>query len=231
MSAYKAAERPQRNPLVNQTLASLRLLIEELPYGARLPSESQLAEELGVGRSTVREAVRVLAHLGLVEARQGSGTYVCEPVPSDLQRRMHEARADEVFEARSELESAIARLAAARRSAKHLKDMKGSLQRCRRAAAAGDVEAFLAADNDFHTAVVVAAGNSVLADIYSDLRASHAIVASVIAPYVDLGQAVTLHDAVLDAINAKDPDAADAATRHHLADTWTGLQAAARAGS
>lgn len=213
---------------MDQALARLQSLVTGMEVGDRLPSETRLAADLGVGRSTVREAVRVLAHLGMVESRQGSGTYVLSPAPSDLQRRMFEARAEEVFEARSELESAIARLAAVRRSARALTGLKASLKRCERAAETGDVDAFLAADADFHSGVVEAAGNPVLAEIYGELRSAHAVVASVVAPYVDLTAAVALHEALLHALAQGDAAAADAATRAHLADTWARLQAVAR---
>ena len=68
----------RRSPLVEQAIQRLREQITSgaWPIGARLPSEATLAAELGVGRSTIREAIRALASTGMVESRQGAGTFV-----------------------------------------------------------------------------------------------------------------------------------------------------------
>src|SRR5690606_8296077 len=68
----------QPNHLVDQVLSALRVALENEVYkpGDKLPSEARLAAEFGVGRSTVREALRVLSHLGLVETWSGKGTFV-----------------------------------------------------------------------------------------------------------------------------------------------------------
>ena len=73
---------PRREPLADQVIAQLRTQITsgEWPVGSRIPTEVELVEQLGVARNTVREAVRALAHNGLLDIRQGSGTYVRPPV-------------------------------------------------------------------------------------------------------------------------------------------------------
>ena len=97
------------------------LLAGNVSPGTRLPSERQLAEELGVGRSVVREALKSLGLLGLVEVRQGDGTYL-RRVESELLPRviewgllLGERRTADLIEARQHLEVVTAQLAAARR--------------------------------------------------------------------------------------------------------------------
>lgn len=90
--------------------------------GAKLPAEPQLMEELGVGRSTVREAIRMLAHNGILEVRQGDGTFV-RTLPSagePLPRRLQRAKVREVHEVRLALELEVVRLAAKRRGKRDL---------------------------------------------------------------------------------------------------------------
>ncbi|EPJ37730.1 putative Exu regulon transcriptional regulator [Streptomyces afghaniensis 772] len=69
---------PRRSALSEQVIAALRAQITsgEWPVGSRIPTEPELVEQLGVARNTVREAVRALSHNGLLDIRQGSGTYV-----------------------------------------------------------------------------------------------------------------------------------------------------------
>ena len=100
---------PRRSALSDQVIAALRAQITsgEWPVGARIPTEPELVEQLGVARNTVREAVRALAHNGLLDIRQGSGTYVV--ATSELAGVMHRRFADadprHVAELRAALET------------------------------------------------------------------------------------------------------------------------------
>ncbi|MFI6683300.1 FadR/GntR family transcriptional regulator [Streptomyces sp. NPDC050485] len=164
---------PRRSALADQVIAQLRNQITsgEWPVGARIPTEPELVEQLGVARNTVREAVRALAHNGLLDIRQGSGTYVI--ATSELAGVMHRRFADadprHVAELRSTLESSAARLAARRRTERELKQLDTLLERRERAWASGDREAFVAADATLHLAVVAASHNDVLTELYADL--------------------------------------------------------------
>ncbi len=84
-AAPKALPRVAKVSLVDEVIAAMRTMLSETwTVGSKLPSEQELSRQLGVGRSTVREALRVLEHLGLVESRSGMGTFVIEqqmPVP------------------------------------------------------------------------------------------------------------------------------------------------------
>ncbi|MER8017753.1 FadR/GntR family transcriptional regulator [Streptomyces griseoluteus] len=164
---------PRRSALSEQVIAELRAQITsgEWPVGSRIPTEPELVEQLGVARNTVREAVRALAHNGLLDIRQGSGTYVV--ATSELAGVMHRRFADadprHIAELRSTLESSAAKLAAERRTEKDLKQLDALLTRREEAWEAGEAEAFVAADATFHLAVVSASHNDVMTAMYADL--------------------------------------------------------------
>ncbi|MEE1801850.1 MULTISPECIES: FadR/GntR family transcriptional regulator [unclassified Streptomyces] len=164
---------PRRSALSDQVITELRNQITSgaWPVGSRIPTEPELVEQLGVARNTVREAVRALAHNGLLAIRQGSGTYVV--ATSELAGVMHRrfAGADPVHiaELRSTLESSAARLAAQRRTERDLRQLDTLLARREEAWAAGDADRFVTADATLHLAVVAASHNDVLTALYADL--------------------------------------------------------------
>ena len=136
--------------------------------GDKLPSEPELMEQFGVGRSTIREAVRILANTGLVTVRQGSGTLVEEQrgIAEPLQQRLRRADATQLDEVRQLLEIKIAEKAALLRTRKDLTKMKGLLKERKTAAQTGDTEAAIRSDIQFHVAMAVATRNDILADLY-----------------------------------------------------------------
>ncbi|WP_156724381.1 FadR/GntR family transcriptional regulator [Streptomyces apocyni] len=164
---------PRRSALADQVIAELRQQITsgEWPVGSRIPTEPELVEQLGVARNTVREAVRALAHNGLLDIRQGSGTFVV--ATSELAGVMHRRFADadpaHIAELRSTLESTAAKLAAERRTERELSQLDVLLERREAAWSAGEREAFVDADSTFHLAVVAASHNDVLTALYADL--------------------------------------------------------------
>ncbi|MET7490141.1 FCD domain-containing protein [Streptomyces sp. NPDC005538] len=160
------------SPLVEQAAARLRAQIAagEWPVGTKLPGETTLATELGVGRSTVREALRALAGAGLVRPRQGAGVFVVATEPAeDWPTRLRRAAVTDVYEVRMGVEVQAARLAARRRTPEDVTAMERALE-ARRAASALDDTAFVDADIAFHAAVVAAAHNPVLADLFDQFR-------------------------------------------------------------
>ncbi|CAL9395612.1 MULTISPECIES: FadR/GntR family transcriptional regulator [Streptomyces] len=164
---------PRRSALSEQVIAALRAQITsgEWPVGSRVPTEPELVEQLGVARNTVREAVRALAHNGLLDIRQGSGTYVVatSELAGVMHRRFAGADPRHIAELRSSLESSAARLAAQRRTEKDLKQLDTLLQRREEAWESGDAETFVTADATFHMAVVAASHNDVMTALYADL--------------------------------------------------------------
>ncbi|MFC7306727.1 FadR/GntR family transcriptional regulator [Streptomyces monticola] len=205
---------PRRSALADQVIAELRNQITsgEWPVGSRIPTEPELVEQLGVARNTVREAVRALAHNGLLAIRQGSGTYVV--ATSELAGVMHRRFADadprHIAELRSTLESTAAKRAAERRTERELKQLDALLARREEAWAAGEREAFIEADATFHMAVVSAGHNDVLTALYADLgevlRAwLRDDVSEDLSPETHMD-----HARLLDAIRAGDPETAAA---------------------
>jgi len=157
-----------RDALPDQIAARLIDLITErqLKAGDRLPPERELAASMGVSRSSLREALRALAMLGVAEMRQGDGTYLTNLQPGSLMRSvglvlaMSDSGLEELFEARKLVEPGLAKLAAERIS----DEDAAELAHC----AAGthevlqDPEAFMWADIELHAKIARAACNAVL---------------------------------------------------------------------
>ena len=164
---------PQRSALADQVIAALRTQITsgEWPVGTRIPTEPELVEELGVARNTVREAVRALAHNGLLDIRQGSGTYVVatSELAGVMQRRFADADPRHVAEMRAALETSGARLAALRRTEHDVAQLDALLERREAAWESGDAERFVEADASLHLGVLNASHNDVLTALYADL--------------------------------------------------------------
>src|SRR5207248_999777 len=141
--------------------------------GDRLPKESELAAELGLSRNSLREAVRALSQLRVLEVRQGDGTYVSSLEPDLLLESTgfisHLLLGEtelELYEVRRILEAAAAALAAGRIDAKEKLDLGQILDRMR---AAQTVEELVEADVAFHALVAKAAGNAVLTSLLASL--------------------------------------------------------------
>jgi len=159
--------------LSDQVIARLRMQITSgaWPVGSRIPTEPELVAQLGVARNTVREAVRALAHNGLLDIRQGSGTWVIatSELAGVMQRRFAAANPADVTELRGTLEAAAAGFAARRRTDEDLRRLDDLLAQREQAWASGDRDAFVDADTAFHQAVVAASHNEVLMELYADL--------------------------------------------------------------
>ncbi|GAB3276891.1 FadR/GntR family transcriptional regulator [Actinocorallia lasiicapitis] len=201
----------QKASLVDQVIGQLS---EEIargtwPVGGKIPAEPVLVELLGVGRNTVREAVRALTHAGLLDSRQGDGTYVraTSELSGAVQRRLRAAEMLEILEVRSALEIQAARLAAARRTEEDLARINAALEAREAALGSGTRDDFLDADLAFHVSVVEATHNQVLIDLYADFTA--AVRASVVLSG-DLP--AVPHRPIADAIAAADPERAAQAT-------------------
>ena len=203
---------PKREPLADQVIAQLRTQITsgEWPVGSRIPTEVELVEQLGVARNTVREAVRALAHNGLLDIRQGSGTYVLatSELAGVMHRRFADADRDQVVELRLALEAAAARLAATRRTAPDLKLLDTALTRREDAWRSGDVENFIQTDAAFHQAVMAAAHNEVISALYADLgEVLRTELRQTVGPVLTEGNYLS-HAGIVAAIREGDPEKA-----------------------
>ncbi|WP_037577024.1 FadR/GntR family transcriptional regulator [Phaeacidiphilus oryzae] len=215
-----------RTNLVGQVIEQLQRLVEngEWPVGTKIPAEPQLVEELGVGRNTVREAVRALVHTGLLEPRQGDGTYVraSSDFAAAMQRRLRRAGALDAYEVRASLERDAARHAAERRTPADVAALRAALTDRQRAWADGDMDALVDADVRFHRAVVAATRNPVLAELYEHFsEALWSTLRLVVAAPLpdDMRLQADQHAAMADAIEAGDAEAAERIALAHLAES------------
>jgi GntR family transcriptional repressor for pyruvate dehydrogenase complex len=213
-----------RGTAVSEVVKQLIALLTtgELTPGSRLPPERQLAEELGVGRSAVREALAALEILGIVSVRPGSGTYLrdstSELLPTTLSwgLMLSASRTRELIEVRSGLEIQAATYAATRADdeqiaalGRHIEVMRTSLD---------DLDRFVEADVRFHLVIASSADNVVLRDLLQSVR-------SLLRLWVERGlrdreqgeTALTEHVAIYEAIAAHDAAAARAAMEVHMA--------------
>lgn len=196
------------------------------PPGTALPAERLLAARLGVSRSSVREAIRVLEHAGILDVRTGSGTYVTDPgAPKVALLRAQAALSGEhspldVMAARHAIEPTCAELAATHRHERDLELIRGSVERQAMLVEAGDDAA--QEDIDFHLAVAAATHNPVLL-----LLVERVVEIMRRAPWAELKHAsrtdeagarrdVRQHGAVVAAIDRANPPQAVRAMRAHL---------------
>ncbi|MGB5151876.1 MAG: FadR/GntR family transcriptional regulator [Mycobacterium sp.] len=196
----------RRSGLVDQVIDQLRASVAagEWPVDTRIPTEPALAETLGVGRNTVREAVRALAHSGILEVRQGDGTYVraTSEVSGALQRLCGNEFRD-VLQVRRCLEVEGARLAASARTEADLVELWQLLDRSEALQTEDGADEFARADAALHFAVVRSAHNPVLTELYRGL--TEVVSASVVT--TTEGQPITeltKHRGLIEAIAAHD---------------------------
>jgi GntR family transcriptional repressor for pyruvate dehydrogenase complex len=206
------------------------LLAGNVQPGERIPSERKLAEALGVGRSVVREALKSLTLLGLVDVRQGDGTYLrgteSELLPRSVEwsLMLGQKRTRDLVEARRYLEEVLAGLAAARRTEEDLASLRSLLGDMR--AAADDPDAFVAADVAFHLRVTKAAGNETLGGVIAGIRSLlQAWISQVMHSAGSYAPSVAEHAAVLAALEAGDVDGSRAAMHAHMDGAYRRLEA------
>ncbi|MGM0569083.1 FadR/GntR family transcriptional regulator [Marinobacter sp.] len=218
----------RRGSLVETAIESLRQAIQQgkWPVGQRLPVEADLAESLGVSRNTVREAVRVLAHVGMLETRQGDGTYVRSTRdPGESLRRIGRSRLRDQLEVRIMLEAEAAGLAARRRTANDIERMTAALDR--RARAGDDLEQRIAHDEAFHHALVEAAHNPALLELYRYFAQSVAETIQRTEQEADLPEpSQEDHELLLAAVRQQNSDKAAQLARALLEPSLTALEGA-----
>ncbi|RFU37587.1 FadR family transcriptional regulator [Actinomadura logoneensis] len=192
--------------------------------GERLPGEHRLADELGVSRPAVREAIRALTHIGVLEVRRGDGTYVRSRVdPRPMLTGVARSTLIDVFEVQLAYDVQAARLAARRRTADDLARLEDLL--AARGAAADERE-FGEADARFHLGVVEAGKNPLLVEAYRYFAGRLGEAIAALRADVAVAEAPQeAHRAVLDAVAARDPEAAERAARTIIEPTLATLDA------
>lgn len=220
----------RRGSLCDEVIERLRTQITTgaWPVGERIPPESELIERLQVGRGTLREAVRALAHAGLLEVRQGDGTYVRarSELAGALRRQIGHSSDTHVQEVRRALEVEAARMAAVRRTDEDLEACAAALaDRDVIAARARELGRFdeswarpwVAADVRFHQAVVAAAHNPMLLEMYLEVTdaLSSVLLGLVAEPDHDIYLARG-HQILLDALRERDAELAAQEALHNV---------------
>ncbi len=205
------------------------LLAGEVTPGQRLPPERKLAESLGVGRTVVREALKSLTILGLIEVRQGDGNYLKATESSFLPQAIEwglllgAKRTRDLVEARRIIEVSIAGLAAQRRDEGALTDLRERLAQMSRAT---DPDAFVAADIAFHLRVAEAAGNETLLQVMTSMWSLLQVwISRVMHAASDFTPSLDEHRLVLQALEAGNEKAASKAMDAHLVSALKRLEA------
>ena len=178
------------------------------PPGARIV-ETRVARELGTSQAPVREALRDLEALGVVETTAFRGARVRRPSADELL---------EAFAIRAELESLAARLAIPRLADEDLGVLAGYVDEMQRAAEdGGDCHAEATADAAFHGRIVELAGNATLERVWRTLEPFSRTYITMVVPGVDRRRIADLHAPILAALRLRDPEVAAAVLHDHFA--------------
>lgn len=200
---------------------------DEMSPGARLPGERELCERLGISRSSVREALRVLEVIGLVEIRPRSGTYVKDPTGDILYAPLlpwltsHQETVRQIFELRQLIEPGAAYLAAQRADAEDVRAMHQTLVDMEASIKRNDLVGAILADSQFHHWITRATRNDYLASFTNNLM--HFLEEGRKASLRVPGQprrALVGHRRIYEAIARRDANAARSAMEDHLRDAW-----------
>lgn len=199
------------------------ILSGEWKAGDRIHPERELSQELGVGRASLREALKALELIGMVESRVGDGTFVCERFMF-LSRPLLWAivgdkmtEIDELVESRTVLECEIAGFAASRATAEDIAAIERQLNQMK--AGVGDANVLLDSDLQFHLAIARAGHNQILFNAVEMIRSLmyQWMLVTLHVPGVS-ARVIAQHEAILKAITKRNAEAAREAMRSHLAD-------------
>ncbi|KQN52136.1 FadR family transcriptional regulator [Rouxiella silvae] len=193
-----------RQPLVDIVIDRLRGLITEKtwPVGEKIPNEAELSQLFDVGRNTVREAIRVLSHSGMLEVLQGDGTYVRSEIdPSEVMRQVSTSSLREHFELQFMLESQAASYAASRSTPTDLRKIQKALKNRGEKDDSSTIEEFISKDIQFHNAIIEATHNEAMKALYLYFSLSvqknlHHMLSLKDLPEPDLAAHQKLYDAI-----------------------------------
>lgn len=219
-SSLPGRARPTVTDLITEEILDL-ITTEDLHPGDRLPTVQGLAGRLEVAAPTVRESLRRLQALGIVEIRHGAGVYVRRRerrvlLANPYQGRLEARTVLEVLDARLLIEPPLAGLAAARASEEVIAELARTLDRAREALSGPD-EALHRLNMAFHRGVARAAGNTILSqtiDSILDLYAPEQLL--ILELFGDRQRDHEEHEAVLEALRGREPRRASEAMRLHL---------------
>ena len=216
----------ERTSVIDSIVAEIRdkIISGELKDGDMLASQDELARSMGVSRASLREALNRLNLMGLIETRQGSGTFVKTTEPLDFMNSLSSllildhVSATELLDARFHIESAIAGLAAKNATDREIAEMKAALERMARDIRACDAESFAVQDLRFHMLVAESSRNRVLMKvlgIISDILRQF-ILSTVTTFPIAAPSAAEYHRRVFEAIRERDVEAARMHMEEHI---------------
>lgn len=214
----------ERVSITDQVVKQLQELIisGDIKIGDRLPTELDLCEQLGVGRSTVREAFRVLAATGMIEIKAGKGAFVCSDNVSSFDNIKHwfvekHAELSELIEVRMAIEPLALRLAVKRASEPSLAQICEIHEAFKKAVKRNNNIELATLDESFHNAIIDASGNSLLikigkliADPMMEFRTRSFAVTE------NVNHATVPHEAIMQSLIDKNEDLAVQAMMSHL---------------
>lgn len=202
----------KENRLFEQVSAKIRNDIKEGKFkvGEKIPSEPALMELYGVGRSTIREAIKSLTLSGILTVQQGFGTKVNATSTEPIEQRLRVADFKEINQVRALLEQEIVRLATKNRTDSHLKAIKNALEKRKSAIESESRTECANADIAFHLAIARASGNHVLSDLYESFTVIIRDFFTKRAPsgVTHFAMSHHLHEALFNAIKAGNTDSA-----------------------
>ncbi len=222
---FKTIESEKNGTTAEEVVTRLREMIQrgEISAGDRLPPERDLAKLLGVSRPTLRAGIRSLTTVGILQSRQGAGTFVTEAgesptldgSPLRMMAALHGFTIDEMFEARLSLEMSIAALAAERVSSEQMTQMAEEVAGMY--ASMDEPEQYLVHDMRFHQIVAAASGNRILTSLMNMIaKILFESRSKTVHRALDLKDSAEQHREIYRAIRARNPEDARQAMRHHL---------------
>ena len=213
---FNPRQRPQS--AVDTVVDTVRSLLVErrLGPGDLIPSETEIADRLGVSRGSVREAMKVLSAFGVVDVRRGDGTYIATSAnrklfdPLLFSLLVTDRDMEELAELRILMETGIVRIIVSHADEHDLEKLEEAFQGMVHAAAgkSGDAARMLAADVAFHSVMGEITRNRLVQNVY-------AFVIDLFKPTMHPGQGLETHRRLVDALRARDADAAVAAVLEH----------------
>jgi GntR family transcriptional repressor for pyruvate dehydrogenase complex len=194
-----------------------------IKVGERLPGQRSLANQLGIGRSSLREAIRHLEVLGILKTKPGLGTYVISDKPKSFETPLetwlaeHRDEVNKVFEVREAVESKAAELASTRATQEEIHDISKVLEKMGEAIEQGEIEKATELDLAFHDLISNAADNELLCQIIDSIQESlKKSRQAVLALPGRAKRSLAEHKKILEAIKEAKPNVAKQAMVEHL---------------
>jgi len=202
--------KPVRMSLSAQVVNEIERHIKEGVWkvGDKIPAEPELVEQFGVSRNTLREAIQALIHAGMLEAKQGDGTYIVsnDRLSAIISKKMNNADIIEILEVRNLIEKEVARKACLKASEEQINELSRYFELRNRAYE--DWQDAIKADMDFHLYIAEIAGNKLLSDLYKSMYFNLSTLIEVYFQETKYHKQDELHRGLFEAIKARDAEGA-----------------------